>query len=618
MDATIFKIKSVKKRKIYSLLSVLIVFLILISLNTQNTQKQVVFTNSDSFGASSIIETFDGVEVSSTIRRVNLEGTGLVTVRDTFTVKNDRENPLSFISVGINESYLEDLVYYNAEGSFLQTLEVQFSEEMIESYRMIYIFFDTPLLPSEQTSFTFIQTYQNLYNYTGSYTEEYSDQTIGFDFYIYPILPYQVDDAQVTFFLPEGGLNLRVFNDSDEEETITEDSLKYSKTSIPTFYYVALKGEFTYTQSTKLQLDSVQRKIMFNSLGYLLVEETHEIHNTGPIPITGFTILVPAEVSAITVYDDIGPLTGASLAGFENLDGKTKDLTITLSTNRVKLNPDAKLRFYLTYALTYDNYHIFNWIEQSISINIHLITCDFIILDQEVEIIIDGCGDILSLSEQPKSIESQGDDVVLVYDSGIVAPLEDYNIKIIYTLDVIEILMRPLIFTILILLGLIGFVILTKSRKPEAEEDIYRKADIPVNELRQFCTLCEERNAVLLEILQADDDVKRKKLTKKKYINLIKKCEARIKTLDDDIVPLRKLLEESTNTFDNTFKKFDDLEAKRISLKDSINLLENRYKQGRMPSREAYEKLLRDLLKQRDKIKKAVDRLVNEMKAYLI
>lgn len=613
-----FAIQKINKRKVFLLLSLLIFFLIFFKSNNYFSNIEIENFSQDTIEKSSITENFDGVDMTSVSRAVNIEGTGLITVTDTFNFKNEHDNPISFIAVGVNQTYLDNLIYYAAEGAYKETLDVQFSEELVQSYKMMYIFLDTPLLPEQLTSITLTQIFKDVLNFTGYYTQSGVVQTVGFNFYIYPVLPYQADIISTTFFMPDGGTNIKAINDSDEVESTTESFMKYSAYLTPTFNYKHIVGEFSYTTSTKLQIDSLSRRITFSSMGYLVVEETFVIHNTGPLALPGFIIKVPAEILEIEVFDDIGPITGASLSTLENIDGKTKDLSISLANNRANLNPNMKFICNLKYYLQYESYHAFNWIEQSITINMFLTLSDFIIYDQEVEIVIDGCRDISSVSKQPNSIETAGDDKILKYITSVVSPLDEFNLKIIYTLDPLSILMRPILLTIFFALALAAFVVLTKIRKPEDVIYGQRREDIPAIELRQFISFYEEKNAIFLEIQQSDDDVKRRKLTKKKYINIIKKHESIVRKLDEDLAPLKEIIEQSTGIFNKTFKNFDDLEAERLSIKDSLNLLENRYRQGKMPSREAYEKLQRNLLKKRDKIRKSVDRLINEMKAYLI
>ena len=65
-------------------------------------------------------------------------------------------------------------------------------------------------------------------------------------------------------------------------------------------------------------------------------------------------------------------------------------------------------------------------------------------------------------------------------------------------------------------------------------------------------------------------------------------------------------------------KKGDVLEVERISIKDSLNLLESRYKRGRLPSRAAYMKLSDDFKKRRKKIDRTIDRYLQQLRSYLL
>ena len=75
---------------------------------------------------------------------------------------------------------------------------------------------------------------------------------------------------------------------------------------------------------------------------------------------------------------------------------------------------------------------------------------------------------------------------------------------------------------------------------------------------------------------------------------------------------------EINETFENIVKRLDVLEAERISVKDSLTLLESRYKRGRLPSRAAYQKLSDDFKKRRKKIDRTIDKLIQQLRSYLL
>ncbi len=170
----------------------------------------------------------------------------------------------------------------------------------------------------------------------------------------------------------------------------------------------------------------------------------------------------------------------------------------------------------------------------------------------------------------------------------------------------------------LILLIISLYVIIAKTRKREKDISALKKEYIPVNEIREFCSLLEEKNALILEIRQTEEDAKRRKIAKKKYKNLLTKNNAKIEEIQNEIIPFKKILMETTDVFENIVKKLDVLEAERISVKDSLSLLESRYKRGRLPSRTAYLKLSDDFKKRQKKIDRTIDKLIQQLRSYLL
>ena len=157
-----------------------------------------------------------------------------------------------------------------------------------------------------------------------------------------------------------------------------------------------------------------------------------------------------------------------------------------------------------------------------------------------------------------------------------------------------------------------------KIRKKDYGTPLLTREFIPVNEIREFCALYEERNALILEIRQAEEDAKRKKMAKKNYKNILNKNTSKIDEIQQELMPFKKILIDTGESFENIVKRLDILEAERISIKNSLNLLESRYKRGRLPSRAAYIKLSDDFKKRRKKIDRTIDKFLQQLRSYLI
>ena len=107
-------------------------------------------------------------------------------------------------------------------------------------------------------------------------------------------------------------------------------------------------------------------------------------------------------------------------------------------------------------------------------------------------------------------------------------------------------------------------------------------------------------------------------MAKKKYKNILNKNNAKIDEIQNEVFPFKKTLIASGEVFENIVKRLDILEAERISVKDSLALLESRYKRGRLPSRAAYLKLSDNFLRRRKKIDRSIDKTIQQLRSYLL
>ena len=162
------------------------------------------------------------------------------------------------------------------------------------------------------------------------------------------------------------------------------------------------------------------------------------------------------------------------------------------------------------------------------------------------------------------------------------------------------------------------FVLIIKTRKRTEEISEFKKEFIPLTEIREFCSLYEEKNALILEIRKAESETKRKKIAKKTYKNLLTKNTAKIDQIKEEILPFKKTLMEISESYNNIIKKLDVLDAERESVDDSLNLLESRYKRGKLPSKAAYQKLSDDFFNRRKKIDRTIDKYIQQLRSYLL
>lgn len=571
---------------------------------------------------SSSIEGLENVKVTEIIRNINVSSYGLVNIEDRITILNQNLNPIDSILLGIPLEHSDDLIYLKSKGIRKNALVVERNYLTFNEYEIISIYLETPLLSQESTFISIVETFKNLLNYKIQNLE----QRINFTGFIFPILPYKAEGTIRSAVRLPSGANALSYDQPFGMGTPLSGVILYDLINSlelahidPFLENMGEEKEITViiedNVRTSIQLDEITREIFFSPWGIIKVREEHTIHNTGKIDVISFAFKIPDDAINLFIYDELGELLGSSIGG---TIGKFKEVTIDLLTNRVAIKPDSKLKYSIEYYVPVSNHFSINWFEGSLNLDLVSTKHKFLAINQEIKLIIEGCGDIDYLSTPPDAINQNSESKILIYESSQVSPLETKEILITFSINLFNLLFRPLIIILLFAFILSSFVLIQKLRKKEERLIALKTELIPINEIREFCSLYEEKNALMLENRKAEDEAKRKKMAKKSYKNIVSKNTNKIEQIKSEIQPFKKVLIESGENFESIVKKLDILDAERVSVDDSINLLDNRYKRGKLPSRQAYQKLSDDFLKRRKKIDRTIDKYVQQLRSYLL
>ena len=612
-----------KKKKISIIFTGILIVLIVLSIIP--TSSKINYKNEEPIeypSTSSSLEGSEKIIATNINREATLSDYGVTNIIDSITFKNKNKNPINSIFLGIPLSVSEKLIFFEARGEQDNSLLIERSNYIMENFEMIAIYFETPLLPEESKEIKFVQTYMDMIKFL--LEVQTGIQKINFTSYAFPILPYKAEGLiKASYEIPDSSSLLSssewatpdpsgktVIYQVSEVDPFLENLIKEHKEYMNVFY--------SDNTITKLEVEEVNREIYINPFGIIKVKEEYSIRNKGLISIDTLEFKIPGPAKAVYVFDDFGEILGTEIDPVENYYNLTyKDLTIDLSINRVRINPDTRFRFNIQYFLPYEKYLSINWFQESIKMDILTSVYEYLGKDQTIKIQIEGCYSLDSISEPPSSIENSQNLIILVYESDYVSPLETKKVQFTFTINYFDSLLRPIIFVIIVALLSSAYVIAIKSRKEEAIVGI-RKELIPVKDVREYCSLIEEKNALLIEIRQAEEDAKRKRIIKKKYKNILTNNTAKIQEIDKEIVPFKKILIETSPNFENIVKMIDLLEAERQSVKDALNLLESRYKKGRLPSKAVYIKLADQYYRRQKKIDKGIDKSVQQLRSYLL
>ncbi len=590
-------------------------------------------------GAENIILTYVN-------RRVDVDPYGLIKIRDILTIENRNNNPISSILVGIPLNHSNNLIYFESTSVSEErligesTLLTDRLNMVMNEFEMFSIYFDSPLLPYQSKTIIFRQVLKDLIEayYIPDETGQ-QDHYINYNGLVFPILPYKIEGQIVAYyffpvFTPENqqtgepadedistdwglynpGLNARTYDFETISSEIGDDFIEPFLTNLNNYKKVQIWVK--HKESTKIEIEEITREIFISPWGIIRIRENLLLRNLGIHASRNILFNIPNSANGLYISDDLGEILGITVEKTPGTSSKT--VTIDLIANRVVMLSNTSFRFNVEYYLPFENYSSNNWFQESININTITTTFDYLGKEQTINIIIDGCLKIDDITEPPDAVKKSQGMITLVFFSDYVAPGENQQMQFTFTIDIFNLLLRPFIFIILIILLASVYVIVGKTRKTEKDIAAIKVQYIPVNEIREYCSLNEEKIALILEIRQAEDDARRKKMAKKKYKNILNKNNAKIDEIQKEINPFKKSLIESGEVFENIVKRLDILEAERISVKDSLVLLESRYKRGRLPSRAAYLKLSDNFKKRRRKIDRTIDKLIQQLRSYLL
>ena len=617
-----------------SIILFLIIFLSSININYRNPLYNK--ENNETPNLAGSLEGAENILITKIERFGNISGYGLVIVNDQLTIKNNNENPIYSILFGIPLKDVGNLIYCKAYGGNDNSLVIERNNLILDNYEMLIIYFDTPLLPYQSAEITILQSFKKLITYDVAYNPNL-DVIFNFTYTIWPTLPYKAEgNIHTTYTLPNSALVQYVekIGETGEEHKVREYEWTLSESGEYQYLepflvnledstgskngkeYISLTFKDSSSELGETQVEEAIRNIHITPWGIVKLEEKLVIKNNGYYDQSSVFLYIPYNAKNVEAYDNLGELS-TTLDSATIMNDKEK-LEINLAQNRADLTPSSKVSLTVSFNLPFEDFFSANWFEQSIKIDLLISQFEYLVEKQTINLIIEGCGTINYISESPILITQSGSSKILEYYSENVSPIENKVFLITYSINLFDLLIRPLIITLIFAVLLTLFILIVKSKKFQEDVSVIKRQFLPINEIREFCSLYEEKNALILEIRRAEEDTKRKKLPKKSYKNLLDKNLAKIEQIKGEIQPFKKTVMEINETFNNIVKKLDVLDAERISVDDSLNLLDNRYKKGRLPSKAAYEKLANDFLNRRKKIDRTLDKYIQQLRSYIL
>ena len=586
----------------------------------------------DSAPTSSLnLEGTESVKVITANRTMLLRGTGLLFINDTVVIKNQNPTSISSILIGIPSDISDDLVYLKSINEKETTLDARLTDYIMEdSYQIIEIKLSTPLQSQENRTISILQSFKDLLNYEYVTAAQSPYQEISYTGYVFPLFPYEIQSKIVTKVEPT---KYAGYNDiSSDGGNKTGDIIEFttpqdnidpflsnvgdSKTISVSIKYSVSSGA---SSTTKTEMSKLERTIEISPWGIITVRENYFLTNLGPVALNQFKISFPKVAVNQKVSDFFGEVSISRLAADPHLDSLQTGV-ISMGQDRGVIEPNSTYQFSLKYQISIHNYLTKNFIQQSIRMNLCTSYFQFVQRNVHTRVVIDGCFSVDGSSIQPNGISASTGKTTVSYSDDFITPahFEDQVVNLTYTVDSFGLLFWPIFYMIVIAAVCVLYIYFVYRRKRKGVTPVAEERDVPVNEIREFCSLYSEKTALLLEIREAESDLKSKKIPKKKYRMLVKKNENKIDAIEEELKPFKETLMETNETFESLVERLEVLETERQTVRDGLNLLDLRYRKGKLPSRSAYMSLKEDFQKRLKKIDRSIDKTIQQLRGYLI
>ncbi|MEM3060872.1 MAG: hypothetical protein QW265_00495 [Candidatus Bathyarchaeia archaeon] len=129
---------------------------------------------------------------------------------------------------------------------------------------------------------------------------------------------------------------------------------------------------------------------------------------------------------------------------------------------------------------------------------------------------------------------------------------------------------------------------------------------IPIELIREFVALYDEKTALKAELEKINEDMKRRAISKHEFRRKRKLMDVRLSELNKLLVSVKEKLKEVEARYEEMLKKIARSEAEIEALASSMAQMEIQYRTGKI-TRDVYESLIVDIQKRINRAKGEID-----------
>jgi hypothetical protein len=529
------------------------------------------------------------------VRIVTVGEWGVAHVSDTFTIHNNGTSPASTLDFGFSRIYRNNVYYVMANDS--QGKPLQVAPDVNQSTNIYWM--RAHFAEDLGANMTYVFTVDTILN--GVLTQVSGGYE--YNFTAAPVLTQEATYANVTFVGAPGSTYVLPTDTPYQSFTyLGRPSLfrqykPWKAYSVESFYApYRTVGEYL------VDLSSAARTIKIGSTGVLSVTDTYKLHNIG-IQITSLTITLPKGASNVLAYDPVGAM-------WTTPQNPSSPYQVTVSPRYTSgIGMGQNFTFTLAYNVPQSEYlkQVNWWGTYNLTMGLLNNADDFLFDNATVQIITpDGVtvSNVQTPTQSPFAHPIRYDSETREFALQGVTGLNNvtFGLRLNYAPFWSAFGALPWVFGLE--LAIAAFALAVKIRRgPELA------VPVPVEKLRNFVGLYDERLALSRELVVMEEEVARGGLVKHEYRRRTKVMDLRLDEINKSLMQVKAELRGITPRYDELIRRIDRAEAEIQVSRNSLNQVRSQYRAGKT-TRETYDAMSNDITKRIDRAEETVETIL--------
>ncbi len=521
---------------------------------------------------------------------------GVVHIQDNFTVKNTGTSPATYLDYGVPNEYRTNVRYIGATDIEGKTLTIDANVNQTGGFYWFRIHFSDQLAPNATYSFTVIATVtdvisiqQNglLYNYTAA-----------------PVLTQDAAEANVTLLGAIGSSFAVAPNSTTYKEARIQGFPALVRQFKPWSAYSTenFVGPYLTVSQYLVDLTNVERDIIIGNTGTLRIRDTYHLHNYA-IPVTGMTLTLPDGATNIMAYDVVGAMWTVP-------QDPGPPYQVSVAPRYAEgIRGGEDFTFILTYDLPQSEYiKRIGW-QGSFNLTIPMLDTrdDFVIENATVKIQAPRgltIENVMLPTPNPAAPPVQYDAANKQIELDGVTSATNVTLGLFYKFAPFWAAFNylPWLFGLEVALAAV-FIVTRIRRGPELA------IPVPVERLREFVGLYDERISLSRELVAMEEEVARGGMVKHEFRRRSKVMELRLDEINKSLMEVKAEIRVISQHYDELIRRIDRAEADIQVNRSSLNQVRGQYRQGKI-TRETYDSVTNDLTKRIDRAEETVETIL--------